>query len=86
MTKQSTTYPFIAFLEDAVECSNQSGPTPLGHIADELLELARAAEQIVVQYRSMPDGELGKGLTNGHILRLERILVKDVEDDWGGVE
>lgn len=30
--------------------------------------------EFVEAYRAMPDGELGKGLTNGHFLRAERLL------------
>lgn len=39
-----------------------------------LWELVEASRAIVSAYRGMPDGELGKGLVNGHFLRIEDAL------------
>lgn len=33
--------------------------------------------EFVAAYRAIPDGELGKGLTNGHFLRAEKLLTSN---------
>lgn len=40
----------------------------------QMAALLDAASAIVKQYNTMPDGELGKGLTNGHFFQLRDAL------------
>lgn len=41
---------------------------------------AALAAELVHAYDAMPDGELGKGLTNGHFLRARPLVVPNAPD------
>lgn len=40
-----------------------------------IVELEMALTDLVHAYDAMPDGELGRGLTNGHFLRARALVV-----------
>jgi len=44
-----------------------------------IVALETALTELVHAYDSMPDGELGRGLTNGHFLRARPLVVPNAE-------
>ena len=64
------------------------GVTVLREIADKLEqdrvwvgELVHACKDLMAGYDAMPDGPLGKGLVNGHFLRIRHVLGRLEGDD-----
>jgi len=45
--------------------------------------IERSLREIVNQYESMPDGKMGRGLTNGHYINARKAL--NLLDDYEGI-